>query len=157
MIHVAHALHPLHTPLIGVPSPDATLIHGHPSGSHWVVGVVCAAVVKSTALPAAALEPLAVAADSEDFKHWRFGNIAPHAVLLPFVVEHGGALGGEARMFFKLVQAQVHNRLSPREEELAGWSVSKFCDYYHRSLSAATLKGLGHFVSTAAAVLRGHN
>ena len=137
--------------------PDATLIHGHASGSHWVVDVVCPAVVTKSALPAAALEPLAVAADAEDFKRWRFGNIAPHAVLLPFAVEHGGALGGEARKFFKLVQAQVHNRLSPREEELAGWSVTKFCDYYHRTLSAATLKGLGHFVSTAAAVLRGHN
>jgi|TARA_B110000438_G_scaffold241032_1_gene239989 hypothetical protein len=113
--------------------------------------------VKSTALPAAALEPLAVADDAEAYKHWRFGDIAPQAVLLPFVVEHGGALGGEARKFFKLVQAQVHNRLSPREQELAGEHVTGFCDYYHRALSAATLKGLGHYVSTAAAVLRGHN
>ena len=79
--------------------------------------------------------------------------IAPQAVLLPFVVEHGGALGGEARKFFRLVQSAVSNQLSPAEQERAGVDVSK----YHRALSAATLKGLGHFVGTAAAVLRGHN
>ena len=77
--------------------------------------------------------------------------------MLPFVVEHGGALGEEARKFFKLVQSKVSNRLSPREQELSGVDVTNFCDYYHRALSAATLKGLGHFVSTAAAVLRGHS
>ena len=76
---------------------------------------------------------------------------------LPFVVEHGGALGDEARKFFKMVQAQVRNTLSPSEQERASSDVSKFCDYYHRSLSAATLKGVGHFVNTAAAALRGHN
>ena len=77
------------------------------------------------------------------------------AVLLPFVVEHGGALGPEARKFFRLAQAAVGNRLSPAEEARASADVSKFCDYYHRLLSVATLKGLGHFVDTAAAVLRG--
>ena len=113
--------------------------------------------MKRTALPAASLEPLAVASNSEEAKHRTYGALAPQAVLLPFVVEHGGALGGEARKFFRLVQSAVSNQLSPAEQERAGVDVSKFCDYYHRALSAATLKGLGHFVSTAAAVLRGHS
>ena len=89
--------------------------------------------------------------------HTHYPETVAFDVALAFVVEHGGALGGEARKFFKLVQAQVQNRLSPREQELAGGHVTGFCDYYHRALSAATLKGLGHYVSTAAAVLRGHN
>jgi hypothetical protein len=93
----------------------------------------------------------------EDYKHGRYGVLAPQAVLLPFIVEHGGALGAEARSFFKLAQVEVSNRLTDRELEQAGWQVTSFCDYYHRSLSAATLKGMGHFVSTAAAILRGHN
>ena len=113
--------------------PDATLIHGHASGSHWVVDVACPAVVKSTALPPAALEPLAVASAMEDFKHGLYGVLAPQAVLLPFIVEHGGALGAEGRKFFKLAQAVVSNRLTDRELEQAGWQVSSFCDFYHRS------------------------
>ena len=76
---------------------------------------------------------------------------------MPFVVEHGGALGPEARKFFKLAQSRLSNRLSATEAERAAPDVSKFCDYYHRLLSVATLKGLGHFVNTAAVVLRGHN
>ena len=78
-------------------------------------------------------------------------------MLLSFVVEHGGALGPAARSFFKLVQAKVGEQLGPDKERRAGYNVTKFGDFYHRAISMATLKGLGHFVSTAAAVLRGRN
>ena len=133
--------------------PDAILIHGHESGAHLIVDVACPSVVKRTALPAAALATLIVAADTEASKHGLYGHVAPH-VVLPFVVESGGALGKEARGFFQRVQAKVKNRLTPKEEELASWSALGFCNYYHQALSVANLKGLGHFFSVAAAVLR---
>ncbi len=70
-------------------------------------------------------------------------------------MEHGGALGAEARKFFKLAQSEVSNRLSDRELEKAGWQVSSFCDYYHRPLLAAKLKGMGNpaYAAEAAAGL----
>ena len=118
-----------------------------------IVDVACPSIVKNTALPAAALTPLIVATDTESFKHGLYGHVAPH-VVLPFVVESGGALGKEARRFFQRVQKKVFNRLTPKEEELASWSAIGFCNYYHQALSVATLKGQGHFFSVAAAVLR---
>ena len=100
-------------------------IHGHESGAHLIVDVACPSIVEGAALPAAALTPLVVAADTESFKHGVYGHVAH--VVLPFVVESGGALGREARRFFQRVQKKVMNRLTPKEEELASWSAFGFC------------------------------
>ena len=64
-----------------------------------------------------------------------------------------GKMRGVSFKSFK-VQAKVKNSLTPKEEELASWSALGFCNYYHQALSVANLKGMGHFFSVAAAVLR---
>ena len=78
-----------------------------------------------------------------------------HRMLSCLLLLNPEVLSGKKRGgFFQRVQAKVKNRLTPKEEELASWSALGFCNYYHQALSVANLKGLGHFFSVAAAVLR---
>jgi hypothetical protein len=82
-----------------------------------------------------------------------YGDVQPH-VVLPFVVEHAGALGKEAMGFFKECRKKVSNELSDRDAARSTWSSWGFSNFYLQSLSVANLKGQGHFFASAAAILR---
>ena len=77
----------------------------------------------------------------------------PH-VLLPFVVEHAGALGKDAMKHFQHCRKIVANQLSVSDEDASTWSSKGFTNFYLCGLSMANLKGLGHFFHTASNVLR---
>ena len=54
-----------------------------------------------------------------------YGNVAPHRgphVVLPFVVEHAGALGKEAKELFQRCRKIAANQLSPQLDEVSTWS-----------------------------------
>ena len=110
--------------------PDCTLIGGSNSGSHLIVDVTCPSVVKSEGVQAAAVKPLMVAASAEASKHGKYGRVAPN-VLLPFVVEHAGALGPAAREFFMRVKTHMRDQLAPRDEATSTWSSRGFSNFYH--------------------------
>ena len=80
--------------------PDLTLLHGSHAGTHNLIDVTTASVVATNVLPIAARVPLVVADQAESSKRNKYGPVAPH-VLLPFVVEHAGALGKEATEHFR--------------------------------------------------------
>ena len=80
-------------------------------------------------------------------------------MVLPFVVEHAGALGKEAMGFFRRCKAKAKNKLSSFEEGISTWSIRGFSNFYLMRISVANLnlKGLGHFFSTAAEIIHHHN
>ena len=82
-----------------------------------------------------------------------YGNVAPH-VVLPFVVEHAGALGPAAMQHFQRCRKIAVNELAPAQDDLSTWSSRGFSNWHLQSLSVANCKGLGHFFMTAAAVLQ---
>ena len=82
-----------------------------------------------------------------------YGNVAPDMVL-PFVVEHAGALGKEAKELFQRCRKIAVNQLSPHQDEFSTWSSRGFSNYYLQTISVANLKGLGHFFMTTAAPIR---
>ena len=82
-----------------------------------------------------------------------YGAVAPH-VVLPFVVEHAGALGKDADKFFHAIVKKVRNELNASEEAESSWSSRGFSNFYYQRISVANLKGLGHFFLVAEALLR---
>ena len=70
-------------------------------------------------------------------------------VVLPFVVEHAGALGKEAMGFFKECRKKVSNELSDRDAARSTWSSWGFSNFYLQSFPVANLKGQGHFFASA--------
>ena len=133
--------------------PDITLLHGSKTGSHVLVDVTVPSVVKQTAMPAASCMARAVSSAAEADKRHSYGAVAPH-VVLPFVVEHAGALGKEADKFFHAIIKKVNNELNASEEAESSWSSRGFSNYYYQRISVANLKGLGHFFMVAEALLR---
>ena len=112
-------------------------------------------MVKDTALPAAAQQPLIVATSSEGEKRNKYGNVMP-CELLPFVVEHGGALGKEAAAFFKRCAKTANDRLGPAEQLLSTWSSRTFTSYFHhQQFSVANLRGSAHLLRQQATALAG--
>ena len=110
--------------------------------------------VTRTIVPASSHTPsAAAAAAAAASKLGVYGDVQPHAVL-PFVVEHAGALGKEAMGFFKECRKKVPNELSDRDAARATWSSWGFSNFYLQLLSVANLKGQGHFFASAAAILR---
>ena len=89
-------------------------------------------------------------------KHHVYGAVAPH-VVLPFVVEHAGALGREADKFFHACIKKARNDLSPFEEAASSWSCRGLSNWYYQKISVSNLKGLGHFFMVVAAILRTAN
>ena len=64
-------------------------------------------------------------------KHHVYGAVAPH-VVLPFVVEHAGALGREADKFFHACMKKARNDLSPFEEAASSWSCRGLSNFYYQ-------------------------
>ena len=133
--------------------PDITLLHGSETGSHVLVDVTVPSVVKQSAMPAAACMARAVSSAAEAGKRHSYGAVAPH-VVLPFVVEHAGALGKDADKFFHAIVKKVRNELNASEEAESSWSSRGFSNFYYQRISVANLKGLGHFFLVAEALLR---
>ena len=118
-----------------------------------LVDVTCPSVVTRTIVPASSHTPSAAATAAAASKLGVYGDVQPH-VVLPFVVEHAGALGKEAMGFFKECRKKVSNELGDRDAARAAgpsWGVS---DLHLQSFSVANLKGQGHFFASAAAVLK---
>ena len=74
--------------------------------------------------------------------------------MLPFVVEHAGALGKEAMEHFRRCRGLVKNRLSAHQDSVSTWSSRGFSNYFLQALSVANLKGIGHFFMLAANIIR---
>ena len=70
----------------------------------------CPSVVTRTIVPASSHTPSASATAAAASKLGVYGDVQPH-VVLPFVVEHAGALGKEAMGFFKECRKKVANEL----------------------------------------------
>ena len=83
----------------------------------------------------------------------KYGDVSPH-VVLPFVVEHAGALGKDAMGNFRRCRTLVKNRLSHQQDAISTWSSRGFSNYFLQALSVANLKGLGHFFMVAANAIR---
>ena len=86
-----------------------------------MVDVTCPSVVTRTIVPASSHTPSAVATAVAASKLGVYGDVQPH-VVLPFVVEHAGALGKEAMGFFKECRKKVSNELSDRDAARSAWS-----------------------------------
>ena len=91
-------------------------------------------------------------------KQHDYGHVHPHT-LLPFVVEHAGALGKEAMgLFFsyrkKAKYINKENGLPASVNGISTWSSRGFTNWFMQSFSVANLKGQGHFIATAANVIR---
>ena len=117
-----------------------------------MVDATCPSVVTRTIVPASSHTPSAAAVAS---KLGVYGDVQPH-VVLPFVVEHAGALGKEAMGFFKECRKKVSNELGDRDAARATWPSWGFSNFYRdlQLFSVANLKGQGHFFASAAAILR---
>jgi len=133
--------------------PDLTLIHGSPAGSHVLVDVTCPSVVAQTVRGAASRLPCAAAIAAAACKLHKYGHVNPH-IVLPFVVEHAGALGKEAMEHFRHCRSLVKNRLSCYQDSVSTWSSRGFSNYFLQAFSVANLKGLGHFFMVAASTIR---
>ena len=59
----------------------------------------------------------------------RVGSVVSD-VVLPFVVEHAGALGKEAKELFQRCRKIAVNQLSPQLDEFSTWSSRGFSNYY---------------------------
>ena len=136
--------------------PDFTCLHGDETGSHILVDVTVPSVVKQTALPVASHDPKAVTESAEASKRATYGNVAPDAVVLPFVIEDSGGMGTEAAKFFCKCRDKVKNELSHGEEALSNWSCYGFSNFYRQSFATANAKGMGHYFMATAALLRTH-
>ena len=115
--------------------------------------VTTTSVVAQQCLPASSRQALLASRGAESRKRAVYGDVAPH-VVLPFVVEHAGALGYEAMQHFRRCRRLAVNQLSPQLDEVSTWSSRGFSNYFLASLSVANCKGLGHFFMSAAAILR---
>ena len=104
-------------------------------------------------MPGSAHRALVASSGAEAAKQHMYGNVAPHAVL-PFVVEHAGALGPAAMQHFQRCRRIAVNELAPQQDDVSTWSSRGFSNFYLQSLSVANCKGLGHFFMVAACVLR---
>ena len=133
--------------------PDSTCLHGSNAGAHIITDVTCTSVVKATTVAGAARRPHHSAIAAEASKNAVYGDCQPHTVL-PFVVEHAGALGPAAMKFFKRCRKVVCNDLSDRDDSFATWSSLGFSNHYLQAFSVANLQGLGHYISAAAGISR---
>ena len=133
--------------------PDLTLIHGSHAGSHVLLDITCPSVVAQTTRDVAARMPCAAAVAAAASKLHAYGHVNPH-VVLPFVVEHAGALGKEAMGHFRRCRELVKNQLNSQQDSVSTWSSRGFSNYFLQALSVANLKGLGHFFMVAASVIR---
>ena len=97
--------------------------------------------------------PSAAAMAAAACKLHKYGDVNPH-VVLPFVVEHAGALGKEAMEHFRRCRSLVKNCLSPQQDSVSTWSSLGFSNFFLQKLSVANLKGLGHFFMIAASIIR---
>ena len=132
--------------------PDLTLIHGSNAGSHVLIDATCPSVVKSTIRNVASRMHGAAAIAAAAEKLHRYGHVNPH-VVLPFVVEHAGALGKDAMDHFRRCRKLVKNRLSPHQDEVSTWSSRGFSNFFLQAISVANLKGIGHLFMVAANIL----
>ena len=133
--------------------PDLTLLHGSEQGSHVIIDVTGTSVVAQQCMPGSSQRALVASHGAEARKRAVYGNVAPH-VVLPFVVEHAGALGHAAMQHFKRCRRLATGQLSPQLDEVSTWSSRGFSNFFLASLSVANLKGLGHFFMSSAAILR---
>ena len=105
-----------------------------------LVDVTCPSVVTRTIVPASSHAPSAAATAAAASKLGVYGNVQPH-VVLPFAVEHAGALGKEAMGFFKERHKKVSNELSDRGDVVIMGVLH--CNFYLQSLSVAYGPGPG--------------
>ena len=139
--------------------PDLTLLHGSETGSHVIIAVTGTSVVAQQSLPGSVRHPLLASRGAASRKRgvYHNGNVAPH-VVLPFVVDHAGALGKEAKELFQRCRKIAVNQLSPQLDEVSTWSSRGFSNYYLQTISVANLKGLGlglgHFFMATVALIR---
>ena len=133
--------------------PDLTLLHGSDHGSHVLIDVTTTSVVAQQCMPGSSRQALLASRGAESRKRAVYGNVAPH-VVLPFVVEHAGALGLAAMQHFRRCRRIAVNQLSPQLDEVSTWSSRGFSNYFLASVSVANCKGLGHFFMSAASILR---
>ena len=82
-------------------------------------------------IPSAELKPLFVCHTAG--KRHSYGAVAPH-VVLPFVVEHAGALGKDADKFFHAIVKKVRNELNASEEAGSPWSSRGFSNFYYQRI-----------------------
>ena len=75
-------------------------------------------------------------------------------MLVPFAVEEGGALGQEAMKLLKQCKKKCRNNTVAINEAELNWSNRGFSNWSLQSVSLANVKGIGHFFTTAAAILR---
>ena len=133
--------------------PDLTLYHGSHTGSHVLVDVTCPSVVAAGVLPAASRSHRIASIAAAASKLHTYGNVNPH-VVLPFVVEHAGALGPEAMEHFRRCRKIAKNKLTNEQDSVSTWSSKGFSNFFLQSLSVANLKGQGHFFMVAANIIR---
>ena len=72
--------------------------------------------------------PSAAATAAAASKLGVYGDVQPY-VVLPFVVEHAGALGKEAMGFFKECRKKVSNEFGDRDAARATWSSWGFSNF----------------------------
>ena len=116
-------------------------------------------VVKQTALPVASRDPKAVTESAEASKRAKYGNVAPDAVVLPFVIEDSGGMGTEAAKFFCKCRDKVKNELTHGDEALSNWSC--YCATGSPTSTGSpslqpTQKGMGHYFMAPSALPRAH-
>ena len=133
--------------------PDASLPHAAPNGAHVLIDVTTAGVTTRSALPSSAQIVGAAASSAEGTKRGLYGDVSPN-VLVPFAVEEGGALGQEAMKLLKQCKKKCRNNIVAINEAELNWSNRGFSNWSLQSVSLANVKGIGHFFTTAAAILR---
>jgi len=118
-----------------------------------LVDVTCPSVVAAGVLPAASRSHRIASIAAAASKLHTYGNVNPH-VVLPFVVEHAGALGPEAMEHFRRCRKIAKNKLTNEQDSVSTWSSKGFSNFFLQSISVANLKGQGHFFMVAANIIR---
>ena len=78
--------------------------------------------------------PSAAAIAAAACKLHKYGDVNPH-VVLPFVVEHAGALGKEAMEHFRRCRSLVKNCLSPQQGSVSTWPSRGFSNFSAKVVS----------------------
>ncbi len=132
--------------------PYASIPHAAPNGGHVLLDVTTASVTTASALPSSAENAGDAAEHAEHTKRATYGNVAP-SVLVPLAVEEGGALGREAMRLVKSCKKKCKDDPRVVNEAELNWSNRGFMNWAMQPISLANVKGLSHFLLTAASAL----
>ena len=104
--------------------PDNTPVHGARDDNDAPAIVTCGpwpSVVTRAVLLAACHMPFATAIAAAAMPHAGYGNVRPHPVL-PFAVEHAGAINKAGMQFFRMCRDAADDKLNARARDLPSGS-----------------------------------